>query len=488
MRGDSPCRKSVSSPDTGRCGNGWRSCTGRELTTATAGNVRQRSLLEKNSSGILNFPVTIAKILASFADYSGCSGRVPLLSAGWAEAERGILVRAAEMLIASPSPQTPAANLTAAARLRVWVVGSVLFVAMCSGCTSLGPGALGTQPPELASHPNLAPIMDGPQYDERGNLVASRTAPPDSPPSELAKVTLPRYRVAAPDILMIQGVRLFPKSPYFIQAGDYLQIVVPGLPLDQPIQGTFQVDSQGMVNLGASYDSLKVTGMTLDEAQEAIAKHMARLIPGAQASVSLLQASGIQQVQGEHLIGPDGYINLGIYGSVYVQGMTVDEVRLAIEKQLSNYMDQPSVSVDVLIYNSKFFYIVMEGAGLAGESVMRIPTTGNECVLDAISQIGGLQQISSKRIWIARPAPKDSECDQILPVDWVAITRNGSTATNYQILPGDRIFVAEDRLLATRSIFDKVINPVERIMGFTLLSSQTIQYVQRFPRGSLSGF
>ena len=100
-----------------------------------------------------------------------------------------------------------------------------------------------------------------------------------------------------------------------------------------------------------------------DEAQEAITRHLSRLLSNAQVSVSLLQASGIQPVAGEHLIGPDGFVNLGVYGSVFVAGMTVDEARLAIEEKLAKFMDQPKISVDVLIYNSQFFYIITEGAG-----------------------------------------------------------------------------------------------------------------------------
>jgi protein involved in polysaccharide export with SLBB domain len=351
-----------------------------------------------------------------------------------------------------------------------------------SGCNVAGTSPLGTQPPELGSHPMLAPIMDGPTVNAQGQVIAEATPPQSSPPSELAKVSLPRYRIAPPDILVVQAVRLFPKAPYFLQSSDFVQIIVPGTPVDQPIAGTFQVDSQGLVNLGAAYDSVRIAGLTVSEAEEAIAQHLSRLIQSPQVSVSLLQASGVQQIAGEHLIGPDGHVNLGIYGSVYVAGMTVEEARGAIENQLANYMDQPKVSVDVLIYNSKFYYIINEGAGF-GENVVRIPITGNETVLDAIAQIGGLQQVSSKRIWISRPAPKDTQCDQVLPVDWEGITRGAATATNYQILPGDRIFVAEDRLLALNSTITKVINPVERIFGFTLLSSQTIQFLQRFPRG-----
>ena len=361
-----------------------------------------------------------------------------------------------------------------------------LCLTMANGCAYVGSTGVGTQLNELANHPNMAPVADAPEYDTDGNLIAVSSDPlnPADPPSEKAKVSLPRYRIAPPDILVIQAIRLFPKAPYQIQTSDYLQIVVPGAPADQPIAGTFQVEPNGKVNLGPSYDSIHLAGLTLDEAQEAIAQHLSRLLPNPQVSVSLLQASGIQPVAGEHLIGPDGYINLGVYGSVFVAGMTVDEARLAIEEKLSKFMDQPKISVDVLIYNSQFFYIITEGAGF-GDNVVRIPITGNETVLDAVSQIGGLQQVSSKRIWISRPGPNNSACDHVLPVDWTAITQGARTETNYQILPGDRIFIAEDRLLAINSFVTKVINPVERVFGFSLLSGQTIQFLQRFPRGTM---
>jgi hypothetical protein len=75
-------------------------------------------------------------------------------------------------------------------------------------------------------------------------------------------------------------------------------------------------------------------------------------------------------------------------------------------------------------------------------------------------------------------------CDQVLPVDWDSITRGANTCTNYQLLPGDRIFVAADRLAALDSIVSRVLNPIERMLGFSLLGGQTIQVLQRFPGGS----
>ena len=358
----------------------------------------------------------------------------------------------------------------------------ILFAAnSLVGCATFdaGPGTLAVPASDLATHPELAPVLEGTEVTANGVIAAPG---PLSPPSELAKVSLPRYRVAPPDILNITALRTAPKSPYYIQTGDYLQIVAPGAPPEQPVQGVFQVEPNGFVNLGATYDSVQVEGLSLDEARQRVSQHLSRLLPTSQVSIALLQSAGIQQVTGEHLIMPDGHINLGIYGSVYVANHTLDEVRLAVETHLSEFMEEPKVSVDVLVFNSKFFYIVTEGGGF-GDSVTRIPVTGNETVLDAIAQVGGLQQVSSKKIWISRPSPKNSGCDQILPVDWRGITRGAATATKYQLMPGDRIFIAEDQLFAANSLITKVINPVERMFGFTLLSAQTIQFLQRFPRG-----
>ena len=117
---------------------------------------------------------------------------------------------------------------------------------------------------------------------------------------------------------------------------------------------------------------------------------------------------------------------------------------------------------------------------------MRIPSTGNETVLDAMSFIGGLSPVSSKRIWIARPAPAGSG-DQILPVDWRGITRRGTTSTNYQILPGDRVFVMGSTLAKVDSAIGRVTAPLERVLGTTLFGYTTVRTIQTGGLG-LGGF
>ena len=138
-------------------------------------------------------------------------------------------------------------------------------------------------------------------------------------------------------------------------------------------------------------------------------------------SVQLARVSGAQPVTGQYLVGPDGTVNLRQYGVVHIAGKTVTEARIAIQNHLKQYprlarafgrrggLQQQGVLRDH-----------PRGAGM-GDNVRRLPITGNETVLDAISQVNGLSQVSSKKIWIARPAPHNFGCQQILPIDWDAI-------------------------------------------------------------------
>jgi polysaccharide export outer membrane protein len=314
-------------------------------------------------------------------------------------------------------------------------------------------------------------------------LDAECPSDPDRMPAkELAKVTLPPYVIEPPDILLIDALRVVPKPPFRIQSFDTLQVIVEGTLLEQPINGLYVVEPGGMLDLGPAYGKVMVGGQSLEEAQDAVFRHLKRILREPQVSLTLAQAAGQQQIAGEHLVGPDGTINLGTYGTVFVTGMTLNDAKQAIEAQLSKYLDAPLVAVDVFSYNSKVYYVITEGAGF-GDNVARFPVTGNETVLDAIAGINGLSRLSSKDIWIARPAPSGVGCDQVLPVDIEAIMKGGATATNYQLLPGDRVFIAQDPWIAFDSIIDKVCGPFERIFGFSLLGVQTVQTFNRLPFG-----
>jgi polysaccharide export outer membrane protein len=296
-------------------------------------------------------------------------------------------------------------------------------------------------------------------------------------PRELAKVSLPPYVIETPDILLIDAVRVIPLPPYHIEPLDALLIQAANALPTAPISGVYPVDSDGTVNLGQTYGSVRVVDLTVEQARAAIEKYLKTTIKDPQVSVSLAQSRGMQQVRGEHLVRPDGTVGLGVYGAVYVAGMTLLEAKAAIEAHLSQFLYKPEVSVDVFAYNSKVYYVITDGAGF-GEQVIRVPATGNETVLDAVSQINGLPPVAAKnRIWIARPAPAGNCPDQVLPVDWKGITRGAQTATNYQVLPGDRIYVMAQPIITTDTYLARFISPIERALGITLLGSTTVHSV-----------
>ena len=172
------------------------------------------------------------------------------------------------------------------------------------------------------------------------------------------------------------------------------------------------------------------------------------------------------------MVGSDGTVSLGQYGSVPVVGLTLDEARSAIADHLSPYFANPQVSLAVYAFNSKAYYIVTQGGG-TGDGLVRLPFTGNETVMDAISQINGLSYVSSSRMWIARPQ-RAGQGSQILPIDWEGITQRAEVHSNYQILPGDRIFIAHNSLIAFDESIAKLTSPFERIFGFTLLGTGTV--------------
>jgi polysaccharide export outer membrane protein len=161
--------------------------------------------------------------------------------------------------------------------------------------------------------------------------------------------------------------------------------------------------------------------------------------------------------------------------------MTTTQARQAIEAHLRQYLQDPEVSVDVLSFNSKLYYGIFDGGG-AGQQVFRLPVTGNETVLDAIGQVNGLSPVSSKHhIWVARPSSSDCGPPQVMPVDWVGISTRGVTDTNYQLFPGDRIYVKADTMVTVDTFLARLLAPAERLFGFTLLGSGVVRDLQLYP-------
>ena len=263
-----------------------------------------------------------------------------------------------------------------------------------------------------------------------------------------------KHVIQPPDVIQIEMLKLIPKPPYRLEVFDVLQIRGKALP-DQPVDDYYMVEADGTINLGPTYGSVRVVGMTTDEIRSTLNKSLHQWHKDPTVSVQLARVSGAQPVTGQYLVNPDGIINLRRYGVVKIAGKTATEARVAIQDHLKQYLDSPEIFISVLDHR-KIYYVITQEAGQS-ESVSLMSLTGKVTVLDALTErsqlpIEELSKISVKKIWIDRPARKKVGGQQILPIDWEAIVKNVESPTNYSIVPGDRLFI--------------VYNPVQGQMAF----------------------
>jgi polysaccharide export outer membrane protein len=265
-------------------------------------------------------------------------------------------------------------------------------------------------------------------------------------PRELEKVPLPPYVIEAPDILLIQVVQEFDPRKQEDK--------------DKPVEEKKPGEPPNVIPPAGAPEP----------------------VPGASKEPKVVSLFP-QPISGQHFVRPDGTIYLGIYGSVMVAGLTLDQAAEAVRAKVAAFRggrfkpENLLVTVDGLAYNSKRYYVITDGAGL-GEQIYPFPMTGSETVLDALANINGLPQVASKRnIWVARRSPHGGP-DQILPVDYVGITQHGITATNYQVLPGDRIYVQSQCIVRFNINLRKIIAPIEQMFGITFLGSETVNSIK----------
>lgn len=113
-----------------------------------------------------------------------------------------------------------------------------------------------------------------------------------------------------------------------------------------------------------------------------------------------------------------------------------EEARRQFEQDLDERLSQNQVSVRVTNSESKKIYVLGEV-----NSPGSFPYIGSETVLDAIIEAGGLGDSANRHdIIVSRPS-RCSDCRTVVKVCYDQIVQLGDASTNYQLKPGDRVFV-----------------------------------------------
>jgi protein involved in polysaccharide export with SLBB domain len=155
--------------------------------------------------------------------------------------------------------------------------------------------------------------------------------------------------------------------------------------------------------------------------------------PGDQLWVQSADPDSPVRLPGDQAVLPDGTISLGKYGQALVAGKTIPEIEAVVQAQVH---DASRIVVRLVSRQSKVYYVLGE-VNAPGA----FPLSGRETVLDGIIAAGGLTDRASRgNIIVSRPT-HPNQCRIVLPVCYSEIVQLGDTTTNYQLAPGDRIYV-----------------------------------------------
>ncbi len=189
--------------------------------------------------------------------------------------------------------------------------------------------------------------------------------------------------------------------------------------------------------------------------------------PGDVLYLEAAQFDSSVRLPGDQPVQPDGSIELGKYGRLHVAGMTLPEIREAVQEVVTareqrdrrrqtaaagkrsrdsetndssaaerEQLESHEVVVRLVDWKSKVYYVMGEV-----NSPGAYPISGSENVLDALLAAGDVTSRSDRHhIILSRPT---GPCDKriVLPICYDNLVQLGDTSSNYQIMPGDRIFV-----------------------------------------------
>ncbi|VTR98022.1 polysaccharide biosynthesis/export family protein [Tuwongella immobilis] len=168
--------------------------------------------------------------------------------------------------------------------------------------------------------------------------------------------------------------------------------------------------------------------------------------PGDALLIQPVDLESPVRLPNDQIVQPDGSIDLGKYGRLFVAGRPITEIELAIQQAVrmseknATKIDPGFIDVRIVSRVSKVYYVLGE-VNTPGS----FPIVGRETVLDALLVAGGVtDRASLENISLSRPT-RPGMPRTVLPVLYPAIVQLGDTATNYQVQPGDRIFVPSKR-------------------------------------------
>jgi protein involved in polysaccharide export with SLBB domain len=138
-------------------------------------------------------------------------------------------------------------------------------------------------------------------------------------------------------------------------------------------------------------------------------------------------------------VGLDGKIYYNLLAGIDVWGLTLDQTRALLEKELVKYVPQAQVGLTLRVVGSKHVWVLgrLNRPGI-------FPLTGSMTLLESLAQAGGTarsaSQVTSQDLADLRHSFVVRQ-GQFLPVDFFRLLRGGDMSQNIYLQPDDFVYV-----------------------------------------------
>jgi polysaccharide biosynthesis/export protein len=152
-----------------------------------------------------------------------------------------------------------------------------------------------------------------------------------------------------------------------------------------------------------------------------------------------IEILGHPQTRAVTLVGPDGKLYYNLAPGLDVWGLTLDQARSALEKEISKYMAEPQVVLTLREVGSKYVWLVGR-LNRPGIYPISTPLT----LLEAVSLAGGTARSTSQYSSMDLADLRHSfvmRHGELLPVDFYRLLHDGDTSQNIVLQPDDFVFV-----------------------------------------------
>ena len=155
-----------------------------------------------------------------------------------------------------------------------------------------------------------------------------------------------------------------------------------------------------------------------------------------------LSVWGSPELSAQVPVRPDGKISAPLIGDVKASGLTPQQLKELLEKELSRFVKTPVVSVLVTSINSFKIYVIGEGAagrtaGTAGTPSGVITLRRDTTLMQLLAQLGTLSSADLNSSYVLRDGKK-------LSPDFYRLIVKGDISQDIQLRPNDIIFIPDN--------------------------------------------